>query len=94
MENVYFWFRRDLRLTDNVGLMRAINSGKKVQCVFIFDVNILDQLPHDDARVTFIHDQLFSIDKELKKIGSSLLVRKGNPVEIWKELLALSLIHI
>lgn len=88
MENVYFWFRRDLRLTDNVGLMNAIGSGKKVQCVFIFDANILDQLPEDDARVTFIHDQLSSIDKALKKNGSSLLVRKGSPVEIWKELLA------
>ena len=87
MENVYFWFRRDLRLKDNVGLMNATNSGKKVQCVFIFDTNILDQLPEDDARVTFIHDQLSSIDKALKEIGSSLLVRKGKPVEVWKELL-------
>ncbi len=87
MENVYFWFRRDLRLKDNVGLMNATNSGKKVQCVFIFDTNILDQLTEDDARVTFIHDQLSSIDKALKEIGSSLLVRKGNPFEVWKELL-------
>ena len=70
MENVYFWFRRDLRLKDNVGLMNATNSGKKVQCVFIFDTNILDQLTEDDARVTFIHDQLSSIDKALKEIGS------------------------
>ena len=53
-----FWFRRDLRLDDNVGLFHALNADEEVLPIFIFDDAILSQLPKDDARVTFIHNQL------------------------------------
>ena len=39
-----FWFRRDLRLKDNHGLYRALESEKKVLPIFIFDEDILDLL--------------------------------------------------
>ena len=39
-----FWFRRDLRITDNAGLYRALKSNEKVIPVFIFDTVILDEL--------------------------------------------------
>ena len=32
-----FWFRRDLRLEDNVGLYQALQSGYPVLPLFIFD---------------------------------------------------------
>ncbi len=82
----FFWFRRDLRLEDNSGLYHALKSGKKIQCIFIFDKNILDELPRDDARVSFIHDSLLQLDCEVQKHGSSLLVKHGNPYEIWASL--------
>ena len=50
-----FWFRRDLRVDDNVGFFHALNSDEEVLPIFIFDENILSQLPKNDARVTFIH---------------------------------------
>lgn len=87
MSNVYFWFRRDLRLTDNTGLKAALDSGHKVQCVFILDDHILDQLPENDARVSFIYDELKKIDITLKKFKSSLLIGMGDPLDVWKELL-------
>lgn len=55
--------------------------------MFIFDEEIISELPPDDARITFIYDSLFRIDQKLKKNNSSLLCLKGNPVEVWKELL-------
>lgn len=36
-----FWFRRDLRLEDNVGLYQALQSGYPVLPLFIFDDAIL-----------------------------------------------------
>ena len=39
-----FWFRRDLRLEDNVGLYHALRSGHPVLPVFILDTEILDRL--------------------------------------------------
>jgi deoxyribodipyrimidine photo-lyase len=81
-----FWFRRDLRLEDNVGLFHALNSQHPVIPLFVFDENILDSLPKNDARVGFIHETLFGIDTKLKEIGSSLLVKKGKIVEVWQSL--------
>ena len=83
-----FWFRRDLRLEDNVALHNALKSGGKILPVFIFDEEIIDNLPKDDARVSFIYQTLHQLDTELKKEGSSLLIKKGNPLKIWESLIA------
>lgn len=80
-----FWFRRDLRLTDNVGLFHALTSGQQVLPVFIFDKEILDDLPENDARVTFLHQTLTALDAELRQRGSGLWVYYGSPEAAWQE---------
>ena len=35
-----FWFRRDLRLHDNKGFFRALQSEEKILPIFIFDIEI------------------------------------------------------
>ncbi len=82
-----FWFRRDLRLYDNKGLSKALKSGYKVLPIFIFDEEIIDALPKDDARVNFIYNSLKEIDEKLKEFRSSLLVLNGKPYEVWQELI-------
>ncbi len=82
-----FWFRRDLRLNDNKGLLAALKSGNPVLPLFIFDENILGELKSDDPRVTFIHESLSKINKGLNTRGSALLVRKGDPASVWHDLL-------
>jgi len=86
MKNI-FWFRRDLRLEDNTGLYHALRSDYPVQCIFIFDRNILDKLPKNDARVEFIHQELTRIKNELEEYGSTLLVYYGKPKKIWKQIM-------
>ena len=89
MEEVnIFWFRRDLRLYDNSGLSAATYSKNKVIPIFIFDTSITDKLPNNDRRINFIFDNLLEIDLKLKKkYNSSINVFKGNPIEIFKELI-------
>lgn len=82
----FFWFRRDLRLEDNKGLSEALKAGSKVIPVFIFDEEILDKLPKDDARISFIYKALNTIDEKLKLQKSSLLIEKGSPIEVWEKL--------
>jgi len=84
---VIFWFRRDLRLEDNVGLFHALESKYPVIPLFIFDEIILDSLPKNDARVGFIYDSLFKINQKLLEMGSSLLVKKGKTQGVWQALL-------
>lgn len=76
-----FWFRRDLRLEDNTALQLALSSGNPVLPVFVFDTQITEELPKDDARISFIHEALEAIQTELVAKGSSLLIKKGNPIE-------------
>jgi deoxyribodipyrimidine photo-lyase len=82
------WLRRDLRLTDNTALQHALKNGNKTAVLFIFDTNILDELDKDDARVTFIHQQLTKIDRQLREMNSGLLVKTGDPLKIWQELIS------
>ncbi|MFT3676982.1 MAG: deoxyribodipyrimidine photo-lyase [Chitinophagaceae bacterium] len=85
---VLFWFRRDLRLSDNAALYRALRHGLPVQPVFIFDRHILDELKdRADRRVEFIHQQITVIDQQLQQLGAALDVRYGTPEEIWPQLL-------
>lgn len=82
-----FWFRRDLRLYDNTGLYAALEAGKPVLPVFIFDKHILDKLEdRDDARVTFIHDEIAGLKSQLQGWGSDLLVFHGTPEEMYEKL--------
>ncbi|WP_339652256.1 deoxyribodipyrimidine photo-lyase, partial [uncultured Salegentibacter sp.] len=83
-----FWFRRDLRLDDNVGFLEALKSDKPVLPIFIFDTEILDKLPKNDARVTFIHEQLQEMRKELQNdFSSSIAMYHGKPEEIFQQLI-------
>lgn len=83
-----FWFRRDLRLTDNAGLYHALKESENVLPIFIFDKNILDDLEDKcDKRVQFIHQSILEIQKELIEMGSSLEVYYDTPVEIFKQLI-------
>jgi deoxyribodipyrimidine photo-lyase len=83
-----FWFRRDLRLDDNVGLFNALQSDFPVIALFIFDDAILENLPKNDARVGFIHESLEKIQLQLKETGSSLLIKKGRTKEVWQSLVS------
>ena len=90
MENTklnIFWFRRDLRLNDNVGLYHALMDKNPVLPVFIFDSDILDKLPKNDARVNFLHETISDINQSLKvNCNSSLGIYHGKPEHVFKQL--------
>jgi deoxyribodipyrimidine photo-lyase len=77
-----FWFRRDLRLKDNKGLYYALKNETNVIPLFIFDDNIINGLPRNDARVNFIYSSLENINKTLSDNNKSMWIFKGNPYEI------------
>ena len=83
-----FWLRRDLRLDDNVGLLEALKGDLPVLPLFIFDSDILDKLPEDDARVTFIHEQLQRMRTQLQEEhDSSIAILYGTPKKVWAQLI-------
>ncbi|MGF1560382.1 MAG: deoxyribodipyrimidine photo-lyase, partial [Flavobacteriaceae bacterium] len=82
-----FWFRRDLRLEDNAGLYAALRGDVAVLPIFIFDSEILERLPKDDARLSFIFETLQKMRAELQqKHGSSLALYYGKPADVFEDL--------
>ena len=78
-----FWFRRDIRLEDNVGLSHATKSKYPVIPIFIFDEKITLNLPKNDTRINFIYKNLKKLDGLLlEKFNSKLQVFKGDPNDI------------
>ncbi|WP_324671132.1 deoxyribodipyrimidine photo-lyase [Hymenobacter sp. GOD-10R] len=83
-----FWHRRDLRQHDNAGLTAALQLGYLVVPLFIYDREILDQLPsRRDARVTFIYDEVERLARQTEQASGSFLAYYGRPVEVFAELL-------
>ncbi len=87
MKIAIFWFRRDLRLEDNTALKAALQSGHQVLPIFIFDQDILSDLPKQDARLGFIHDLLTDINTSLHSFGSGVQCLFGSPLQVWKTLI-------
>lgn len=82
------WLRRDFRLHDNRTIHKAIQSGKAVLCLFIFDEEILLKISDKfDSRVNFIHNELSRLKKELNRYGSDLLVYQGKVLEQWSKVI-------
>lgn len=92
MENkqscVVFWFRRDLRLDDNIGLYHALKSGKPVLPLFVFDESILNPLSVNDHRVSFIFKTLLRMHVKLQVSGGGILVKKGKPLDVFNALIS------
>jgi deoxyribodipyrimidine photo-lyase len=78
------WFRRDLRIEDSALLFYAKDE---VLPIFIFDKNILEKLPSDDKRVSFIYKSVFDLKNKLKSIGLDLAIFYGDPKDIFEKLL-------
>lgn len=88
MKIVVVWFRRDLRFEDNTALAQAYKTNFPILPVFIFDKNILSELPEKDPRVSFIYNKLSELNETLSVFESSFLVKYGDPLQIWLELLS------
>ncbi|MFZ4862778.1 cryptochrome/photolyase family protein [Sphingobacterium sp. Mn56C] len=82
-----FWFRRDLRLTDNIGLAKALENGGTVLPIFIFDTHILGKLSDPyDRRVDYIHQAVAALKKQLHTYHSDIKVFVGTALSVFSAL--------
>ena len=73
-----FWFRQDLRLSDNPGLYKAAQQGK-VLPIYILDDEGAGEFKMGGASRWWLHH---SLEKLNESLGGHLLLYKGNPSEI------------
>lgn len=85
MKRVIVWFKTDLRLTDNETLVRAMAQGDEIIPVYCFDHAHFENTSFGfkktgSFRTQFLLESLQDLDKNLRALGSGLVVLKGNPV--------------
>jgi len=83
IDRALVWFRRDLRTHDHAALYHALRAAREVWCVFVFDRDILDELPRQDRRVEFIRASLVDLDGQLRALqpDARLIVRHGRAAD-------------
>jgi deoxyribodipyrimidine photo-lyase len=90
MKTSIIWFKTDLRLEDNETLVKAISQSEQVIPVYCFDDSHFETSAYGfkktgSFRAQFLLESLQDLDKNLRKLGSGLLILRGKPeVEIPK----------
>jgi deoxyribodipyrimidine photo-lyase len=81
MQTIIHWFRRDLRVSDNVALHEAWARGSCLVPVFILDDAILQADDCAAARVAYQLTVLESLRRNLEALGHRLILLHGTPHE-------------
>ena len=85
------WFRKGLRIHDNPVLEYASKGSATLYPVFVIDPHYMKPDPNAFSpgssraglnRIRFLVESLVDLDSNLKKLGSRLLVLKGEPGEV------------
>jgi deoxyribodipyrimidine photo-lyase len=83
-----WWIRRDIRLSDNQALSAALEHADVVIPVFIIDPKLMASQYASQQRAAFLFEGLRSLDIDLRKLGSTIVIRNGDPLEALQRLLS------
>lgn len=78
---VLVWFRRNLRIRDNPPLHAAVETGRPLLPVYIFDVSS-GLRPLGDGARWWLHHSLERLSEDLAARGAALVVRRGRAEDI------------
>jgi deoxyribodipyrimidine photo-lyase len=85
-----FIFRRDLRLTDNTGLLKAASKSNKILPIFIFTpIQISDENSLKSSNsIQFMIESLFDLNESIQQINSrsQLFTFYGDEIEVLTKL--------
>jgi deoxyribodipyrimidine photo-lyase len=80
-----FWFRDDLRLSDNPGLVAAAAKGRPLALLYVLEDGRDGTRPLGSAARWWLHHSLTSLARDIAKRGGQLIIRKGRASRILPE---------
>lgn len=81
------WFRQDLRIEDNPAFAAAVQHGDVIP-LYIWNPETEGKWPLGGASRWWLHHSLERLSENLAEQGLRLILRKGNPCEIIKDVIA------
>ncbi len=84
MSTAIVWFRQDLRLADNPAMLEACTQHQVIVPLYIYDGqhSVLGR-----AQAWWLHHSLLALSASLQQFGLTLLLRKGDALQIMLELI-------
>jgi deoxyribodipyrimidine photo-lyase len=83
-----FLFRRDLRLADNTGLLRALRESERVVPAFVFDPRQTGRHPYrSESALQVLGTSLVELERELRARGARLYLFRGEAEKVVSTLL-------
>jgi deoxyribodipyrimidine photo-lyase len=86
LSTAILWYRRDLRVHDHPALTAAAREYERVVPLFVLDPRLLSGRYESERRVEFMFGCLHALDAELRRRGSRLVVREGDPERVLVDL--------
>ena len=80
------WFKRDLRLHDHEALHEALSTSGKTLLLYIFEPSLMKDIHYSKRHFDFIKQSLETLQKELLKHHTQILIVKGEAVAVIKKL--------
>tara|TARA_Y100001933_G_scaffold260566_1_gene312892 strand:- start:85 stop:1530 length:1446 start_codon:yes stop_codon:yes gene_type:complete len=75
---ILFWYRKDLRISDNRALIKSYSLSKALTSIYIFDENYnLDF--NAPSRAWFLSNSLKELKSKWEQAGSRLIIESGDP---------------
>ncbi|MEI6353991.1 MAG: deoxyribodipyrimidine photo-lyase [Methylococcus sp.] len=81
------WFRKDLRLADQPALAKALDTSQQLVPLYIDDWAEDNPWAMGRASRWWLHQSLKALDDALLALGSRLIIRRGQPLEVLEEII-------
>lgn len=78
---IIYWFRNDLRITDNPALHATVKSGQPILFVYIYDQDSPNHWKIGRASQWWLRHSLARLSKSLENLNAKLIFKRGDPVE-------------
>lgn len=83
-----FIFRRDLRVEDNLGLIKAVNESTSIIPCFIFDPRQVEHNPFKSHNaIQFMLESLLDLEQQIKSLNGKLFFFHGKSDDIIKQII-------
>ncbi|MEY8766607.1 MULTISPECIES: FAD-binding domain-containing protein [Francisella] len=80
------WFKRDLRINDNLALSLASEKGD-ILPIYIIEPELWQQPDMSHRQYLFLLECLEDLNTELTRLGQPLIIMVGNAVEVFEQLI-------
>lgn len=80
------WFKRDLRLRDQLPLKLAIEDGLPILLIYLFEPSILKDPHYDIRHWRFVHQSLVDLNSQLSKLDSKILILQNEAIPVFEKL--------